>query len=423
MPTSESSESCASPAGSTGSSPHHLGASHQPGSPHPSGVPRPAAAGRTAGRGLCFLAVAGASWGTTGAAVDLLYAAGDTGPFAVSFWRYVTGLTLLLAGRAVARARRPRKGAGPLPRRRPAPTWSRLALRVTTGLLLAVFQTAYFAAVPATGVAVATVVTLGAAPLFVALSARLLLRERLGRGGASAVAAAVAGLAVLVLGGREAGADGAGVALALLAAAAFTGSVVLARWMGSAGGGESPFTLTAWSFAVGALVLTPFALAEGAVPHSDALLRMVLLMLYIAAVPTALAYPLYFAGAAVVRAATASVVMLIEPVSAAVLAVLLLGERLTGPMLWGTAVLLSAVVGLTRAESGRTPDGGRAWTAAHLEGGPPHAGPPGAAGHPAEGGVTRRVGAATAALPRRSCRRPGRGRRSCGLRTRQSGCG
>lgn len=56
-----------------------------------------------------------------------------------------------------------------------------------------------------------------------------------------------------------------------------------------------------------------------------------LLLLYIAAVPTALGYGLYFAGVAVVRATTASVIALIEPVSAAVIAVALLGEHLARP--------------------------------------------------------------------------------------------
>ena len=52
---------------------------------------------------------------------------------------------------------------------------------------------------------------------------------------------------------------------------------------------------------------------------------MLWLLAYVAAVPTALAYALYFAGAAVVRAATVSVIMLLEPVSAAVIAVTLAG--------------------------------------------------------------------------------------------------
>ena len=78
--------------------------------------------------------------------------------------------------------------------------------------------------------------------------------------------------------------------------------------------------------------------------------RVLVLLAYIAAVPTALAYALYFAGAAVVRSATVSVIMLLEPVSAAALAVVLLGEPLTAATLAGTLLMLASVTGLALTE-------------------------------------------------------------------------
>jgi DME family drug/metabolite transporter len=75
------------------------------------------------------------------------------------------------------------------------------------------------------------------------------------------------------------------------------------------------------------------------------------LVIYIAAIPTALAYALYFAGAAAVRSATVSVIMLLEPVSAAVLAVALLGEHLTASTVAGTLLMLGSVGGLAVAEA------------------------------------------------------------------------
>ena len=53
--------------------------------------------------------------------------------------------------------------------------------------------------------------------------------------------------------------------------------------------------------------------------------------------------------------ATASVIALIEPVTAAAIAVLLLGEHLTAATLAGTAVLLAAVGALVVAETGSRP--------------------------------------------------------------------
>lgn len=315
----------------------------------PTGDPGPKAS-RSVGRGLVYLAVAGTTWGTTGAAVDIIYRSSDLGPMAVSFWRYVSGLALLLAARAFL-PRRPAPSTAP---RVPQPRLrgQRLLLLIGTGIGLAVFQTAYFGAVQETGLAVGTIVTLGAGPVFTAIGGRLLLNERIGRGGVLAVGGALAGLAVLVLGDRAGTVDPLGVGLALLSAAGYAVATLLARWTGRrGGGGEDPYSLTMWSFGIGAAVLLPLAWAEGILPHTDHLGRVLLLMAYVAAVTTALAYPLYFAGVAAVRATTAAVVMLIEPVSAAVLAVTLLGEHLTAATIAGTLLLLTAVAGLAVAES------------------------------------------------------------------------
>ncbi|MEU0244486.1 EamA family transporter [Streptomyces sp. NPDC006235] len=297
--------------------------------------------GLPVGRGLLYLIVAGAAWGTAGAAASLVYRASDMGPVALSFWRCAAGLVPLLAVRLV----RPRARAdarGPLGRR---------ALRTgVTGIGLAVFQTAYFAAVSATGLAVATVVTLGAGPVLIALGARLMLAERLGRGGTAAVAGALAGLAVLVLGGGDATVRPWGVLLALVSAAGYSLMTLLTRRWGRDGEADASRT-TVGAFAVTSLCLLPFALAEGLLPHTEEPGRVLVLLAYVAAVPTALAYGLYFAGAAVVRSATVSVIMLLEPVSAAVLAVVLLGEHLTVATLSGTVLMLGSVVGLAVGEA------------------------------------------------------------------------
>ncbi|WP_344327801.1 DMT family transporter [Streptomyces macrosporus] len=297
-------------------------------------------------RGLLYLIVAGIAWGTAGAAAALLYRVGDLGPVALSFWRYVGGIVLLLAFLPLrARGGRTAAPAAPEPRRR------RVGRIVATGLGLTLFQTAYFGAVQATGLAVGTVVTLGAGPVLIALGAWLTMGERPGRGGLVAVLGASAGLAVLCLGGGGATVRPAGVALALLSASGYAAITLLTRWTGRDGTGGDPYTTTTWAFGVGAVCLLPLGLAEGLLPHTTDPLRVLFLMVYTAAVPTALAYALYFAGAAVVRAATASVIMLIEPVSAAVIAVVLLGERLTAATVLGTVLLLAAVTGLAVTEA------------------------------------------------------------------------
>ncbi|MCD7442882.1 DMT family transporter [Streptomyces lincolnensis] len=297
--------------------------------------------GLPVGRGLLYLIVAGTAWGTAGAVASMAYRSSDLGPVALSFWRCAAGLVLLLAARR-ARPRVRNAVAEPLRRK---------ALRIgVTGVGLAVFQTAYFAAVAATGLAVATVVTLGAGPVLIALGARLTLGERLGRGGILAVAGALAGLGVLMLGGGGATVRPWGVLLGLVSAAGCCVMTLLTRRWGADAGADA-FGTSVGAFAVTSLCLLPFALSEGLVPHTAEPALLLGLLVYIAAVPTALAYALYFAAAVVVRPATVSVIMLLEPVSATVLAVTLLGERMTPATLVGTLLMLGSVAGLAAAEA------------------------------------------------------------------------
>lgn len=302
--------------------------------------------GLSVGRGLIFLAFAGIAWGTAGAAASLVFRVSDLGPLSLSFWRCVGGLVLLLG--ALALRSRPR-GA---PRKAAAESRRRRLLRILgTGIGLAVFQSAYFAAVESTGLAVGTVVTLGAGPVLIALGARFTMGERIGRGGLIAVLGALTGLVVLVAGDDTGTVRPLGIALAVLSAAGYAAITLLTRWLGRDGGSGDSLATTAWAFGIGAIGLLPMAAAEGLFPHTDQLGQVVALLAYVAAVPTALAYALYFAGAAVVRSATVSVIMLLEPVSAAVIAVAVLGEALTFGIVAGTLLLLAAVAGLAAAEA------------------------------------------------------------------------
>ncbi|WP_353946972.1 EamA family transporter [Streptomyces sp. HUAS MG91] len=290
-----------------------------------------------------YLIVAGIAWGTAGAAASLMFRVSDLGAGALSFWRCAGGFLLLLVARLLR---------GPAPRAEARGPRGRAAVRLgVLGLSLAVFQTAYFAAVEATGLAVGTVVTLGAGPVLIAVGARVTMGERLGGGGLLAVAGALGGLAVLVLGGGGATVRPAGVLWALLSAAGYAVMTLLTRWFGRDGRGGDGLGTTAGTFAVATVVLLPFGAADGFVPHTDHLFTVVALLVYVTSVPTALAYGLYFAGAAVVRSATVSVIMLLEPVGAAVIAVTLLGEELTPATVTGTGLMLVAVAGLAVAEA------------------------------------------------------------------------
>jgi DME family drug/metabolite transporter len=274
----------------------------------------------------------------------MLYDTSGLGPVAVSWWRFVGGVTLL------ALARRWFGGPGLHGGRRRTLRLMRRSWRpvVVTGCGLAIYQTAYYVAIDLTGLAVATVVTLGAGPILIAVGGRLAGLERPDGAGLAAAGVALVGLALLV--GADAGVDGgtglarlAGVGFALLSATGYAAVTLLTR----RGNGLSRYDTALGGFAVGAVVLAPLAVVAGPLPHlggSLPLLGTLGLLLYLVVVPTALAYALFFAGLAVVRATTASVVILVEPVTAAVVAVTLLGERLSPVAAGGGAVLLGAVV-------------------------------------------------------------------------------
>jgi drug/metabolite transporter, DME family len=293
------------------------------------------------GRGLSYIAFAATAWGTGGAAAAVLY---DTGldPLTVSWWRFLSGVVLLAAARRWF-------GPGTRPARRSWPTV------LVTGVGLAVYQTAFYVALDLAGLAVATVVTLGAGPVLIAVGGHLTGLERLTRAGAAAVAAALAGL-VLLAGTDTGGGSGlAGIGFALLSAAGYAAVTLLTR----RGGGIERYDAALGGFAVGAIALTPLAAGPAlAADRPDA--TGWLLLGYLAVVPTALAYALFFAGLSVVGATTASVVALVEPVVAALVAVTLLGERLAPLAAAGMATLLVAVAALavaelTTARPGRTP--------------------------------------------------------------------
>jgi DME family drug/metabolite transporter len=284
-------------------------------------------------RGFIFISIAATAWGSGAGAATLLYRTSGLGPIAVSWWRFVIGVAILAAGLAV---RRRRFAVRPSP------------VLIATGVGLAVYQCAFYAAIAHVGLAVGTVVTLGAGPVFIAFGARVALGERLGRAGTVAVGLALAGLVLLTGGAGSAGPRPAlGIGLALLSAAGYAAVTLLTRARGTA---DDPYDTALVGFVVGGACLLPLALAEGLVPAGPGLAGTIGWLLYLGAVPTALAYGLFFAGLGLVRATTASVVALLEPVAAAAIAVCLFGERLSTAAVLGTLVLLGAVVALTTME-------------------------------------------------------------------------
>ncbi|GAA1696665.1 EamA family transporter [Kribbella yunnanensis] len=273
-------------------------------------------------RGLLYVAVAGIAWGTGGPAGALLFQHSGLNSTAISFWRLVGGAVWLAA---VCRL---------LGRRRIGREFAAAPLRyLLSGVGLAVCQLGYFAAIPRVGIAVATVVSLGVGPLFIALGAR----ERI----TGALLLAVLGLALLVWGnGGSGSASIPGIAFSLVSGAGYALSTLLNRNQ------QDPVTSAMLGFTTGALILLPLAITAGITPSSSSWP----LIAYFGLVPTALAYTTFYLGLKAIRASTAAVVALIEPLLAALIGVLAFNEHLTPLSLVGAAVLLVAVVLQARRE-------------------------------------------------------------------------
>jgi DME family drug/metabolite transporter len=287
----------------------------------------------SARRGFVLVVLAALCWGTSGVSGRIVADRAGLGPLDIAWHRMAIGAVVLLVGFVLTRRRR----AGTTT----ALTRGTAVRLAVIGAGLAAYQLAYFTAVATAGVSIATLVALGLAPLLISVGAALLGHGRPDRATVVALVAALIGLVLLV--GISAGADaGTTVVLgALLAVGSALGYAVVTL-AGAGVPGGVPVTLA--GFAGGALLLTPIALMTGLRFTAEPVALAVLL--YLGLVPSALAYAMFFRGLRTVPGAVASIVTLLEPLTATALATAFLGERLAPGALAGGLLVLAAVAGL-----------------------------------------------------------------------------
>jgi len=294
-----------------------------------SGLVRPSASAR---RGATFISVAGVLWGTTGVVVARLHEGAGLDPVTAGFYRLAVGAGVL----AVVAVRRPWLGA-----LRRAPLG--LAL---TGAGLGAYQGLYVVAVADAGVAVATVVSIGIAPVVTTVAEAVIARRRPDLPAVVAVAAGVLGLGLVV--GAPSSAGERPVVGVLAATASGLGFALTALLVGGVARRVEAAAVTGVSALVGAVALAPFAWAAGlGVPARPGPLAGVA---YLGVVTTAVAYLLFYTGMRTTAGSVAAVLTLLEPLVAAVLAGMVLGERLTPSAIAGGLLLLAAVAVSYRRE-------------------------------------------------------------------------
>ncbi len=283
--------------------------------------------------GFLLVLLGGVLWGTGGLAGTFAAQHSALSWPAISALRLVGGGVIMLAVTAVS---------GELWRiPRTAESARHIAL---TAVLSAIYQGAYFQSVALVGVAVSTVISLGAAPVTVALAGAIRSRRMPPWGVMAALAAALVGL-VLVTDApgqaSDAGTAALGVLLALVAGVSFAATTVVNRREVP---GLTPAALIATSFTIAGLLVAIWGAVAGfELSSADAAAWW--WIAFLAVVPTVLAYLAFFGGLQRgVPSTTAAILSLVEPLTATVLAVAVLHEPLTVAASVGIALLLLAVV-------------------------------------------------------------------------------
>lgn len=282
--------------------------------------------------GYLLVALAALLWGSLGPVARVAFEAG-VDPLELAFWR-ATIAGALFAAHALIRGR------------------LRVSRRDVPGLVLfaflgvTIFYWSYLRSVEIGGAALAAVL-LYTAPAWVAIAAVLWLGERLTRRTLGALALTVAGVALVAAGGGGATRlSMPAIAWGLVSGLSYAvyylfGKRYFARY-------EAP-TLFLYALPIGAISLLP---AVRFAPKSAAAWTAIL---FIAAVPTYLAYLLYAHGLRRVEATRAAMVATLEPVVAAAVAYAAWGERLGAAGIFGGALVLAGVLVATTVRGAPQP--------------------------------------------------------------------
>jgi DME family drug/metabolite transporter len=219
------------------------------------------------------------------------------------------------------------------------------------------YPLAFYSSMHLAGVAIGTVVSLGSAPLASGVLERLVDGRRLSAWWSLAAALGIAGSALLCVAELHSAPTETlptigGVALGLVAGVTYA----LYSWSVHRliGRGISRAAAMGAVFGIGGAALMPVLAITGApflaTPNN------LTVGAYMALVPMFLGYLLFGYGLSRVPASTATTLTLAEPAVAAVLAVTIVGERLS-PLGWvGIAAIAVALIVLTLAPTTRRPD-------------------------------------------------------------------
>ena len=248
------------------------------------------------------------------------------------------------------------------------PFWSRLPAPIRRPgdrrwlvLLATLYPCVYFAceshAIDLTTASQAGAVS-AIAPLLVAVSARLFLAETLSRWAVVGLVLAFGGVVALSLGGpavATATNPALGNLLEFVAIAAYAASTIVLKGLT---GHYSPWLLTGFQFAIGALVFLPALILAPAGGWADAPAVAWAGILYLGLAVTLIPVGLYNFAVSRMAAARAAMAINLVPIVAILTGWALLGDALTPIQLVACAVILGGVLLGQRPQAGGAPDRG-----------------------------------------------------------------
>ena len=271
--------------------------------------------------GHIFVILAAVLWGTGGTAQALAPGAED--PLSIGALKIGIGGTAMLAFSVVSGGWS--KGASA--RWRPLPV-------LACAMLVASYQVLFFTGITQTGVALGTISAIGSLPVWAGLI-DLLFGKRPDARWLGATALAVAGSVLLIGSGGSVSVNPLGVLLCIASGGGLVAFTAIAKGLLE----ERPHSVVMGvTFTLGAVLLSPTLLFSdpGWVLSPTGL--AVALELGLGA--TALAYILFASGLSKVSVSTAATLSLAEPLTAGLLGVLILGERLSPTAVLGMALLV-----------------------------------------------------------------------------------
>lgn len=213
---------------------------------------------------------------------------------------------------------------------------------ILAALAIALFQCLFFSSIRFTGVAIGTVVTIGSAPVFSGILEWVIWKVKPSRIWAAATSFSIIGCALLFVNRGEAIIDPAGIGLALCAGLMFALYTNVSKQLMKH---AETLPAVAMTFSICSVILAPIALMDGVLWITD--IGNLVPMLYMGIITTSIAYLLFLAGLRSVNSSAAVTLSLAEPLTAALLGVLFLGEYLSLTSWAGVFLILGGIIVIT----------------------------------------------------------------------------